>query len=165
MTNAVKIIPSLAAILFGVMAGFFWTFSNAIIPALAAIDAGGALIAMKEINVAVRNPVFGLFFFGAALVAAGLVAQALLCRDRWRSVAHLAAGLGYLAGVLLVTVARNVPMNRALAGADAGAAPAGYAAEWLADWLFWNDIRMAVSFGAFVVLIAALSHWRVHQFS
>lgn len=64
----------------------------------------------------------------------------------------------YLVGNLLVTRARNVPLNDALAAADADSAEA--AAIWqryLRDWTRWNTVRTVTAMAASVLLLIALA--------
>ena len=70
----------------------------------------------------------------------------------------IAGAVSYLAGVVGVTGARNVPMNDRLAAI--GAADAGAAALWdeyLTRWTAWNHVRTVASLAAAVALTVALT--------
>ncbi len=65
----------------------------------------------------------------------------------------------YLAGVVLVTVIFNVPMNQALASANP-ASPDGARlwASYLTNWTAWNHVRTIASLAATVLFSLALYH-------
>lgn len=140
----------------GVMAGFFWSFSTVVMPGLALADPPAALEAMQAINRAVRNPLFGLGFFGAAglcLVAGG---QALLGRGTPHAWLALAGALIYLVGVFGVTVGAIVPLNRALAAVDPVLPQsAEVMAAYIRDWGFWNHVRTLAALAALVLFALA----------
>ncbi len=135
--------------LFGLMAGFFWSFSAVVMPGLALLDPAAGMAAMQAINVAVRNAVFGAGFFGAALAAAAMLIAGLRRRDRLTA----AAGAVYLALVFGVTLTCNVPINQALAGLTPAEVPVAEAL--LYRWVGWNHLRTVASIAAFVLLAAA----------
>ena len=88
------------AVWVGVMAGFFFAFSFVVMPGLAAMEPLAALASMQAINLAVRNAVFALVFFGALILCIGVAIHALIRRDApaWRLA--LPAALIYLVGRL-----------------------------------------------------------------
>jgi len=142
----------------GVVAGIWFTFSNFVMGALARLPAEQGAAAMQSINRTVLNPGFFLLFFGTG--AAGL-ALAALSLARWSQPGSGLVILGcllYLVGAIGVTRFRNVPLNEALAAVTPGTADA--AALWsryLANWTFWNHVRMACTGAAAVVLSVAAS--------
>ncbi len=147
----------IAAIGSGVMAGFFFAFSNTVMAALRRQPAPHGIAAMQAINVTVLNPLFFLVFFGTALICLGLAVIAIV-----RGPAHapllLAASLAYLVGCIGVTMACNVPLNNALAAADpASALAADLWSRYLRVWTAWNHLRtvacLLAAVGFTVVLI------------
>lgn len=107
-----------AALSCGLVAGIFFAFSNFVMGALVRIQPSAGIAAMQAINVTVLNPVFFLFFLGAAVLSLVLVCFAIF---RWQHPASawlVTGGVLYLAGSFLVTVAGNVPLNEALASID-----------------------------------------------
>lgn len=148
----------LAAIGSGVMAGFFYSFSNVVMGALRRIPAPSGIAAMQSINVVVLNPLFFALFFGTALLGLGLVVAVLVGGAEAGGVAALGGGLVYLVGVIGVTVARNVPMNDRLAAVD-GNDPAGAALwdDYLRRWTLWNHVRTAAALAAFVLFVLAVA--------
>ena len=124
-----------AAIGSALVAGIMLAFSVSVMPALGRRPAGEAVAAMRAMNAAILNPLFGLVFGGTALVAAVLAVTAPFTGDQGNAALRAAGALAYLAGVIGVTAAVNVPMNEAL-DRDAGGWP-GYSAA--VDG--WNHLR------------------------
>ena len=86
---------------------------------------------------------------------------ALLSIVRWGdpgSTMILVGSAVYLAGMFVVTVAINVPLNEGLARVDPS--DAGVAAAWarFADtWVMWNHVRALASVLACVLFTVALT--------
>ena len=114
--SVVRVALFVLALLAGALsAGFFYTFSILIMPALATADAGTAILAMQKINLSVRTPLFAFAFFGApalALLAAAAAGMAGHRRAAWLA---LVSGLLQVGAVFAVTMLVNVPLNEALA--------------------------------------------------
>lgn len=161
-----RLLPALAALWVGVMAGFFWAFTAVVMPGLAAEETAplAVLAAMQGINDVVRNAQFALFFFGAPILCLLLLGRAVRRRDSlWRLVEAMAAAL-YVVGVFVVTFAFNVPLNDDLGeleAADPANAPA--MAVYIDDWTAWNDVRTAAALVAFVLLAASLAFGRARR--
>jgi uncharacterized membrane protein len=131
------------------MAGFFWSFSVLVMDGLRLLPPLEGMRAMQAINAAVRNVPFGLGFFGTPILCA-LVLLALVLPGG-RGIGGVAAALGaalYLALAFVVTFARNIPLNEALAAATS-------AEQWpafLGPWVFWNHVRTVGSLAAACLL-------------
>lgn len=99
----------------GLLAGVYLAFSVAISPALRRLDAGTHVRASTSVNLVIINPVFLALFFGAPVFA---VAAAFMT---WSSTTGLVAGIAAAFSLVgfVITVAVNVPLNRALEAADA----------------------------------------------
>ena len=152
----IPLIPALAfaaAIGSGLMAGLFFIFSVCIMQALSRLPPEQGIAAMNAINVVIQNPIFLSAFMGTALLALTLIVVAFFSggEGRW----WLAAGgVVYVVGVLLVTIAFNVPMNDALAAAAPGQAASDLWREhYLTDWVWWNHVRSFASIGALAFFI------------
>ena len=146
-----------AALWVGVMAGFFWSFTNVVMPGLVDTDPLAAMAAMQAINDNVRNAVFAVVFFGAPLWCLALIGRALVRRADPATWVALAAALVYLLGVFGVTFRFNVPLNEDLAALDPTlAANAPLMTTYIEDWTAWNDVRTIAAIIAFVVLAATL---------
>ncbi|MFI7212066.1 DUF1772 domain-containing protein [Micromonospora maritima] len=145
----------------GLMAGLFAAFAYAVMPALRGADDRTFVDAMQRINMTIVNGWFLLAFLGTPLLAA--LSAALAWRGAGRpALPWILCGLALYLVMVVVTVAVNVPLNDALAGAgapdwttDLGAARAGFEATWAA----WNVVRALANtagFGAFCAALVAL---------
>lgn len=152
--NPQTALAALAMLFYGVMAGFFFAWTNPAMMGFAQTSPAAYVEAMQQINAAVRNWRFGLFFFGA--LPLGIVA-ALAFAGTMRAL--LLAAAGAYAAALLVTIARNAPMNEAMAlwRLDALPTPAEIA-RYLDRWRFWNDLRTLASLAACALAGLALAH-------
>jgi uncharacterized membrane protein len=146
-----------AALGSGLVGGAFYAFSTFVMRALGTLPARDGLAAMQAINIAAVTPGFMLGFIGTALLTALALVTALL---RWDGAASLAVVVGatlYLVGTFGLTIARNVPLNNALAPLDP-VAPAS-AATWtayLATWTAWNHARTVTALAATLAFTIAL---------
>ncbi|MFG1670576.1 DUF1772 domain-containing protein [Streptomyces sp. Y7] len=122
----------------GLIAGAFYIFACAVMPALARSDDRVFVDVMRDINDVIQNPVFLLGFLGA-LVLTGVSAWQLRGRPYrwWVWGALVAYGLAFL-----VTVAFNIPLNN---GLDAAGDPATLREEFEDPWVAWNVVRTVLS--------------------
>ena len=149
------------AVWVGVMAGFFFAFSFVVMPGLAAMEPLAALASMQEVNLAVRNAVFALGFFGALILCVAAALHALLRRDAPACWLALSAALVYLLGAFGVTSVFNVPLNGEIAPLDpARPENAGAMVSYIGEWTLWNHVRTLASLAAFVLLLLSLQSGR-----
>jgi uncharacterized membrane protein len=140
----------------GLAGGVFFAFSTFVMPALGRLPPAQGLAAMQAINVAAINAPFMVALVGTAATAAAAAALSLL---RWQHPGSgwaLAGGLLYLAGIIGITRACNIPRNNALARVPADTAEA--AALWkryLVEWTAWNHARTAAGVLAAALLLIA----------
>ncbi len=137
-TNGTGWVLGAATVAMGLVAGVFYIFACAIMPALARSDDREFVEVMRNINDVIQNPVFFLSFMGA-LVLSGVAAwQSRGTPYRgWVWAGLVAYGLAFL-----VTVAFNVPLNNGLADtADAGVARERFEGAWVG----WNVVRAGLS--------------------
>jgi uncharacterized membrane protein len=136
----------------GVLAGVYLAFAVAVSPGLRRIDARTHIRSTVAVNRAILNPVFLSLFLGAPVSA-----LAALVVPRGSTGAHATAAIGGAACAVLalvITVAVNVPLNRALEGAEAGhdahvtAARERFARRWDRA----NSARAAASLAAALLL-------------
>jgi uncharacterized membrane protein len=136
----------------GLVAGVFFAFSSFVMAALERVPPAEGMAAMQQINITVINPVFMAVFLGM-----GLLSAVALWRNGFdlRSPLFAAAAI-YLVGVLGVTFAFNVPMNDALASAQA-ASPEGQAlwTDYLSRWTTWNHVRGLAALVASALFLAS----------
>ncbi len=110
----------------GLLAGLYFAFAVAVMPALHGLGDVEFVDTMRRINVAIVNPMFIVIFFAApalAGMAAGMVRSPL---------SYVGAALAIV--TLLITLTVNVPLNDALAAR-------GSRADFESRWVFFNGLR------------------------
>ncbi len=146
-----------SAILGGIMAGFFFAYSASVVLALETLSADAYTTVMRPINESVRNPAFGVAFFGA--IAVPVVGAAIvLLRGYWTSQygqLFLAGVTVYLIGTIAVTVMVHFPMNDDIATWSVESPPDDWAAV-RARWALWNHVRTTAAIVSFALYIGAL---------
>ncbi|MGH3458792.1 DUF1772 domain-containing protein [Aeromicrobium sp.] len=149
-----EIVIVVAIVLAGLFAGLFATFSYAVMPGLRRADDPTFAHAMREINVAILNPVLALVFGGSVLTS---IAAAILGYDDERARWWLVAGAVLVAAAGMVTIGINVPMNDRLeAGVSSGEPPASLRKAFEEPWVRWNLVRTVLSTTGFAALVVAL---------
>ena len=122
--------------------------------ALARVPSAAGIRAMQAVNIVVLSPLFFVLFFGTAAFSLVLIALAALGSAH---VLAAAGALAYLLGVIVVTVAVNVPMNDALASlAPDEHASASLWHDYLRRWTRWNHVRTVSGTAACALFLAAL---------
>ena len=126
---------TMAAIVTGIMAGFFWTYTFNVNPALLNVD--GEIYAQVQslLNQNVRHLMFFIFFFGSGVLI--FVACLLNIRHRkdksfWLLVLAM---LVYVLGVIVYTAQVNLPLNYYTESWSMTALPA----DWQQTRLAWNS--------------------------
>ncbi len=139
--NATRILLFAGLVGSALIAGVCFCFGTAIMGSLQRMPAGQGAAAMNLINLRIQNPLFLLVFLGTALVSVALVILAFVKDPPGKSWIIVGSAL-YLVGVIVVSVAVNLPLNDHLATIDPTTA-AG-ATEWqnyLTKWNPANNIR------------------------
>jgi uncharacterized membrane protein len=151
------VLPFVAALGTGVMAGIFFAFSVFMMTALGRLPPPMGIAAMQSVNAAILNPLFFLVFFGTAALCL-LAAIAAIVEWPLPAAFFLIAGsVLYLVGALLVTMQRNVPLNLALDRSNAESAEAALVwLRYLRVWTAWNHVRTVASLAAMAAFILAL---------
>ena len=151
--NAVILFSTLGSAL---VAGVFFAFSTFIMKALGRLQPEQGIAAMQAINVTVLNPWFFTVFFGTG---AGCIFLAIFALLNWSGpvATHLAVGsMLYIVGSIFVTMVFNVPLNNALARAEANNPDSvSLWRHYLHRWTFWNHVRTGGSLAAATLLILA----------
>jgi uncharacterized membrane protein len=156
MSAPIGILTVLAPLGSGLVAGILFAFSTFLMAAFARLPAAQGIAAMQSINVTILNGWFLGLFFGTAALGVVLGAVALRGGPGWPW--FVAGGLLYVAGVIVVTMAANVPLNNALASvAPDSAEGAQVWARYLDRWVLWNHVRTAASLAAAMSFMLA---WR-----
>lgn len=154
---AARVALLVALVLCGLSAGFFYTYESSVTPGLAGVDDTTYVLTFQSINEAVRNPGFGIVFFGSVPAIAMAVAVS------WRATqgvprALMAAALPLYVAGMAVTVTGNVGLNDDLAEVTpvTPAAAAEARDDFEDDWNRLNLLR-ALAFGASFAALAAAS--------
>lgn len=135
------------------VAGALFAFSSFVMPALARLPPAQGIAAMQSINVAAINRSFMAAFVGTAVACVGLAVVSLV-HARAGSGLRIAGAVLYLAGVLAVTRACNLPRNDALAALSPDAATAAAAwGRYVTSWTAWNHVRAAAGALAAAALV------------
>lgn len=156
-TTLRRLVLGAAAVTTGLMAGSFYVFSCAVMPALGRSDDRTFIEVMRNINDVIENPVFFAGFFGALLLTAAAAWQQ---RRSPGPRGWILAALAAYAVAFLITSGVNVPLNNALA--DAGdpariADPAAVRDRFEDAWVTWNIVRALLCTAALALLLRASS--------
>ena len=146
-----------AAIGCSLLGGLFFAFSAFVMRALGRLPPAAGIAAMNAINRDILRSAFMPLFWGTTLAA---LALAVLGLWRWEDAgapAMLAAGVVYVFGMFVVTVAIEVPQNDRLQAVDANAAAAVPVwRRYLSKWTAWNHVRTVACLLAGVLCVVAL---------
>lgn len=156
-TTLRRLVLGAATVTTGLMAGSFYVFSCAVMPALGRSDDRTFIEVMRNINDVIENPVFFAGFFGALLLTAAAAWQQ---RRSPGPRGWALAALAVYAVAFLITSGVNVPLNNALA--DAGdpariADPAAVRDRFEDAWVTWNIVRALLCTAALALLLRASS--------
>lgn len=143
----------------GLMAGVFFAFSTFVMKGLSELPASEAIAAMKSINAAVSNSLFGAAFIITPLLCVLIMFVALWRWHSPNSIYLLTGGLIYLISSLLVTMIFNIPLNDVLAlVAPNDPNSANLWTGFLDSWIFWNHVRTIASIAAAAIFTIAFVH-------
>ncbi|MFI5828082.1 DUF1772 domain-containing protein [Streptomyces sp. NPDC051578] len=117
----------------GLMAGLYFAFDISVIPGLGRGDDETYVTAMRNINDAIDNGLFGLLFVGA-FIATGVAAAQQQRGGRPHAARWAWTAFALYTLSLVVTALVNLPLNAQLAraGSDFTAARAGFGTRWRA---------------------------------
>jgi uncharacterized membrane protein len=157
MGRTVYLLTVLAALGSAIVGGAMYAFSSFVMSGLDHATPSQAVGAMNGMNVtAVRGP-FMLPFVGTALLSVVLVVVGLVRWGRPVSLPLIVAGVVYLLGTFVLTMAYHVPRNDALGLVDPASAEA--AAKWATyhrEWTRMNHVRTVTSLAAAGAFVYAL---------
>ncbi|MGO4831582.1 DUF1772 domain-containing protein [Rhizobiaceae sp. 2RAB30] len=158
MTGALFVpLVFVAALGSGLAAGVFFAFSTFVMSGFARLPAPAGIAAMNAINITAVTPMFMSLLFGTALVVAVAGVIAMMNWNVAGSAYVLAGALLYLVGVIVVTIAFNVPLNDQLAAvAPESAAGAELWQRYLSTWVGWNHLRTLAPIVSMVLFVLAL---------
>ena len=146
---------ALAIIVFGYMAGFFWTYTYNVNLAMLQVDGQTYAVVQSLFNENVRHFAFFLFFFGGAFVP---IAAILLNLKNWRHISFwllVIAAVVYIAGIIFYTRSVNLPLNSYTESWDPMNLPLDWA-ETRDSWNSANSFRVTTSATSFALSVVAL---------
>jgi uncharacterized membrane protein len=143
----------------GLLGGLYFAFSAFIMRAFERIEPARGVAAMNSINIEILRSVFMPFFFGTTLGAAVLAVVGATQAAEVAGLCMLAGGIVYVAGMFIVTMLRNVPLNNLLAvSGTTGDVDTATWTRYLRSWTRWNHVRTLTSVAASALFIAAIAH-------
>jgi len=147
----------LSAVSVALMAGVYFSFSAFVMRSLDVIGMPSAMIAMQSINRVIVRSAFLPLFFGSTALCCILFTIMAFDTARTGAVSVLTGSEVYVAGMFVITVVKNVPLNNALEATPADSANAD--AMWrryMREWVRWNHVRTISCIVAMVCLVLAL---------
>lgn len=146
-----------AALSVGIMAGIYFAFSVFVMQSLDALEHPAGMVAMQSINRIIQKSLFLPLFFTSSLACLVLSVFGGL---QWGAPGAWQMAIGgalYVLGMLIVTIAGNVPLNNALEATDAKGAEGGAMwRDYMRRWLPWNHVRTVSCTVSLALLIDAL---------
>jgi uncharacterized membrane protein len=139
--GALELVTAVGCVLVG---GVFFAFSTFVLPALARLPSEQGTAAMRSINVFALRPPLMVALFGTAL-ACLVLGVATLVGDG--PVTVVLGCILYVVGVVVVTVAGNVPLNNRLEAGEMTFA------DYVPAWARWNHLRSVAALGAAVLVL------------
>ena len=108
-----SIILLIATLLTGLLAGVFFTWTNAITPGIGRLNDLGYLQAFQQMNRSILNPLFYVVFMGALLFSASAIYYYKFDSKYLFRLLSYATAI-YFVGVFIVTLIGNLPLNDVL---------------------------------------------------
>ena len=158
MSNSIHATTLAAALGCGLVGGLCFAFSTAVMPAFDDLAPSAAIAAMQSINRSIVNPVFLLVLLGTALACIALVVWSIRAWGQPGARLVLAGAALYLVGMMVVTIAGNIPLNDTLDDVRAdGASAAQDWSDFSGPWTALNHARTVATLAAAGLLTAGLS--------
>ena len=147
-----------AALGSGLMAGIYFAFSGFIMASFGALETRYGLAAMNAINETILRSWFMPLFFVSTITSIILTIFSIVHWGEVGAMTGLIAGMVYLVGMFVCTVAFNVPLNNTLVGLNPDSAKAQLIwAHYLKNWTSWNHLRAISSLLSSVLCIWLLT--------
>jgi uncharacterized membrane protein len=108
------ILLAITTLFSGLIAGLFYAWSISVTAGLARIDNSSYLKAFQAMNRAILNPFFFIAFFGVTVLLIYLTIVSYSNSEITQFFLILSATVLYLVGVMVVTIAGNIPLNNKL---------------------------------------------------
>lgn len=146
----------------GLLAGVFYAFNVAVVPALRHIKGTQHIAAMQSINRKIKNPVFFLSFLGPGVL---LPLAAYLHRGTNQFPLLVVASVLHIVGAIGVTGAGNIPLNEQLDRVDTDQISEAEADQIRAKfqgrgspWMRFHAVRtLATTLATTLILIVSLT--------
>jgi uncharacterized membrane protein len=145
----------IATVAFGIMAGFFWTYTFNVNLAMLEVDGSTYATVQSLFNENVRHATFFAFFFGSGAFS---ILAVIVNWKHWKTLSFgllVAACLIYIFGVIVFTSQVNLPLNYYTESWD----PQNLPTDWALVREQWNNanaIRVGTSGLAFLFSVTAL---------
>jgi uncharacterized membrane protein len=136
----------------GLMAGIYLAFTISVLPGIGRTEDATFVAAMRGMNAAILNPVFGLVFGGPLLLGGVALGTRVSDRDQ-PGLAWVATAFVLYVVTLVITGVVNVPLNNRL---DVTEPPDAARALFERGWVGWNVVRTLVCTASFAAWAAAL---------
>ena len=149
------IVLGAAVIAMGLLAGLFYAFDVAVMPALTAADDRTLVDAMQKM---IDLPAFPLTLLAAPTLAAVALVQARRSGSP-KTAGWIVAGLAFYTVTVVITFAVHLPLNEDLKQAGDPARIENLAAvrdDFATPWVAWNIVRTLALTAAFGCLVWAL---------
>ena len=141
-----------AAIGTALITGLLFGFSICVMKALGRLPADQGIRTMQWINRDILNPLFISIFSGTRLLSLINVILLLISREHFPTI-FIAASLGYIFGVFLITDVGNVPMNNRLDGLDPNEGETYWRKTYLTKWTRLNHLRTALGTATLLLFV------------
>lgn len=158
--SARRAVTAASAVTVGVTTGVLFSFAVGVMPGLHDLPDDEFITAFQHIDDAITNPLFTVVAFTGGAVA--LVAATVMERRDMRSprfVLNAAASLLYIAGVVVVTMAGNVPKNDRLGKIDVATSTlaqlAAARSAFEGSWNTLNVVRTVAGVAALALVAVA----------
>ncbi|MDY2586810.1 anthrone oxygenase family protein [Winogradskyella aquimaris] len=157
--NFKLIVLTLSILFTGLTAGLCFTWANAVTPGLGRLDDLGFLKAFQAMNRTILNPTFIIVFMGPCLL---LFINAFIFKNinQFAFTSYLVAAVLFFAGVGLITIFKNVPLNEILDKTVLETATNVELSElrktFEQPWNQWHMVRTVCSFTSFALLVTGL---------
>ena len=151
------VVLEISVIACGVVSGVFLTFSDFVMRSLNGAKTAAGVEVMQVINREVFRSVFMFLLLGMSALSPFLIGYAYFRIEGPASALIIAGGAIYFAGVFVVSLVFNVPMNNRLDAREySGPEAATYWTNtYMPHWTFWNYVRAIASVGSAVCYLVA----------
>ena len=154
------IVCQISVIACALVSGVFLTFSDFVMRSLDGARTAAGVEVMQVINREVFRSVFMVLLLGMSALSPFLIGYAYFRVAGSASTLIMTGGAIYLAGVFVVSLVFNVPMNNRLEAKEYSSAEAAtyWTNTYMPHWTFWNYVR-AIASAASAICFLIASVW------